>query len=84
MLVQIGQAFDHMLARVDRLILPRIVGCTARGDGLDQCISVRMAEPCNRIACGNDIRNVGTGFVERAGLDDAVFRRLEGVIEPAG
>lgn len=65
-LVQFGQPFDHMFARVDGLVLLRVVGCAAGRDGLNQRISVWVSKPCYGVPCGDNIRDVGAGLVERA------------------
>ena len=65
-LVQFGQPFDHMFARVDGLVLLRVVGCAAGRDGLNQRISVRVSKPCYGVSCGDYIRDVAAGLVERA------------------
>lgn len=83
-LVQFGQPLNYMLACVDWLVLSRVLGRTAGRNRFNQCISVRMPELGDGIPCRYDLGDLGAGLVERTGLDNAVFGRLESVVEPAG
>ena len=73
-----------MFARIHRLVLLRVVSRAAGRDGLDEGVAVRVPEPGDGVARGDGVRDVGVGFVEGGGLDDAVLGGFEGVVEPAG